>query len=258
MGAKRKIGSGVYRVVRFNWHFYVIAACVLGLLIFFLSGTSGWMHIGGWILVLMAMLSVLISLLVTFYVYDLSGLYDLSWLNHPALGNHVSIINIHAGYDETTELIVSKFPNTDVQVFDFFDPKKHTEVSIQRARNLYPSFPGTRNISTENIPLKDKTTDLVLLIFAAHEIRDDEERRRFFTECGRVLKHEGHIVVVEHLRDLPNALAYNIGFFHFHSSHTWNETFKTAGLSVLEARKINPFVNLYILGKHDSAFSSDR
>jgi SAM-dependent methyltransferase len=239
MGAKRKIGSGVYRVVRFNWHFYVIAAGVLGLLIFFLSGTSGWMHIGGWILVLMAMLSVLISLLVTFYVYDLSGLYDLSWLNHPALGNHVSIINIHAGYDETTELIVSKFPNTDVQVFDF-------------------SFPGTRNISTENIPLKDKTTDLVLLIFAAHEIRDDEERRRFFTECGRVLKHEGHIVVVEHLRDLPNALAYNIGFFHFHSSHTWNETFKTAGLSVLEARKINPFVNLYILGKHDSAFSSDR
>ncbi|MGB4772276.1 MAG: methyltransferase domain-containing protein [Chitinophagaceae bacterium] len=258
MGTKRKIGSGIYKVVRFNWHFYVIAVVVLGLLIFFLSNTSGWLNIGGWILVLMAMLSVLISLLVTFYVYDLSGLYDLSWLKHPALGSHASIINIHAGYDETTELIVSKFPNAEVEVFDFFDPKKHTEVSIQRARILYPSFPGTRNISTEHIPLANKTADLILLIFAAHEIRDDEERRRFFVECGRILKSQGHIVVVEHLRDLPNALAYNIGFFHFHSSHTWEETFKTAGLSVLEKRKINTFVNLYILGKYDPAFSNYR
>lgn len=249
MGAKRSIGTGVYRVVRFNWHFYVIAIIVLGLLIVFLPRTLGWVNIGGWTLVLTATLSVLISLLVTFYVYDLSGLYRLSWLDHPALGKPGSIINIHAGYDETSELIVSKFPNAAVKVFDFFDPKKHTELSIQRARNLYPSFPGTQRINTDLIPMPDQSADLILLIFAAHEIRNDEERIRFFKECDRILMHRGHIVVVEHLRDLPNALAYNIGFLHFHTARTWVDTFKGAGLTVLDTQKINPFVNLYILSR---------
>ena len=249
MGAKRSIGTGVYRVVRFNWHFYVIAIIVLGLLIVFLPRTLGWVNIGGWTLVLTATLSVLISLLVTFYVYDLSGLYRLSWLDHPALGKPGNIINIHAGYDETSELIVSKFPNATVKVFDFFDPKKHTELSIQRARNLYPPFPGTQRIHTDLIPIPDQSADLVLLIFAAHEIRNDEERIRFFKECDRILVRNGHIVVVEHLRDLPNALAYNIGFFHFHAARTWADTFKASGLIVLDTQKINPFVNLYILGK---------
>lgn len=249
MGAERGIGIGVYRVVRFNWHFYVIAIIVLGLLMVFLPHTSGWLNIGGWILVLTATLSVLISLLVTFYMYDLTGLYRLSWLDHPALGKPGSIINIHAGYDETSELVVSKFPNAALKIFDFFDPEKHTELSIQRARNLYPSFPGTQSINTDLIPISDQSADLVLLIFAAHEIRNDEERIRFFKECNRIVMPSGHIVVVEHLRDLPNALAYNIGFFHFHTAGTWVDTFKASGLIVLETQKINPFVNLYILGK---------
>ncbi len=37
----------------------------------------------------------------------------------------------------------------------------------------------------------------------------------FFNELNRVLKPNGQIVVTEHLRDLNNFLAYNIGFFHF-------------------------------------------
>lgn len=249
MGAKRSIGTGVYRVMRFNWHFYAIAVIALGSLVFILPHFSGWLNIGGWILVLMASLSVLTSLLVTFYVYDLSGLYKLLWLDQSMLGKPISIVNIHAGYDETTELVISKFPTAEVLVFDFFDPTKHTEVSIHRARKLYPSFPGTRRIRTDHIPLLDKTVDLVLLIFAAHEIRNEDERTRFFKECKRVLKDGGHIAVVEHLRDLPNALAYNIGVFHFHTAQTWTDTFKAAGLAVKDSRKINAFVHLYILGK---------
>ena len=249
MGATRKVGTGVYRVVRFNWHFYLIAAVLLASAICILPFTSGWINTAGWILVSIAAVSVLASLVVTFYVYDLSGLYRLDWLSQPLLGQPVDVINIHAGFDETTPLIISRFPDARVKVFDFFDPEKHTEISIRRARSLYPAFPGTVPIVTEHIPLPNTSADLILLIFAAHEIRNEAERIRFFKDCGRVLKNDGHILVVEHLRDLPNALAYNIGCFHFHSARTWIDTFKLAELNVVHTQKINPFVNLYILDK---------
>ena len=46
----------------------------------------------------------------------------------------------------------------------------------------------------------------------------ETERTLFFKELHRILKREGELVIVEHLRDLPNFLAYTIGFFHYWSS----------------------------------------
>jgi hypothetical protein len=63
------------------------------------------------------------------------------------------------------------------------------------------------------------------------------------------LRDAGKVVVVEHLRDVPNFLAYNIGFFHFLSEKEWSDNFCQAGFNVDVKFKITPFITVFILRK---------
>ncbi len=67
-----------------------------------------------------------------------------------------------------------------LQVFDFYDPHLHTEISIKRARKAYPAHPNTQSIQTSSIPLPNEVADSIFLVLAAHEIRNHAERARFF------------------------------------------------------------------------------
>jgi SAM-dependent methyltransferase len=243
--------QGLVNIIRFNWHFYVIALSVLIALLMVAFYFPSPIQTSTYVLCGLLIISILISLIVSYYVYDASGLYELRWLNEWIRGNEKKIVNIHAGFDETSTLLQQKFPQAELLVFDFYDPRKHTEISIQRARKAYPSYPGTQSITTSQLPLEDESADTIFLLLAAHEIRKEEERILFFRELHRTLKLTGEIVVVEHLRDLPNFLAYTIGFFHFHSRKVWLKTFRTSGLIIRKEKKINPFITLFILEKHD-------
>ncbi len=46
------------------------------------------------------------------------------------------ILNINAGFDETSFIIKNNFPNADLNVFDFYDAEIHTEPAIVRARKV--------------------------------------------------------------------------------------------------------------------------
>lgn len=245
----RKPFQGVSNIIRFNWHFYLIAFAVL----------TGSLIVAGllppalkpvvYVLCSLIALSMIFSLAVSYYIYDASGLYKMNWLSVIDSTNPQQLINIHAGFDETSALICQRYREADLAVFDFYDPQKHTEVSIRRARAAYPPWPGTNSVTTSKIPVGDLSADVVLLIFAAHEIRNKEERINFFIELRRILRHDGKILVVEHLRDLPNFMAFNIGFFHFYPSRTWCEVFQQAGLSITQIKSINPFVKLFLIAK---------
>ena len=84
------------------------------------------------------------------------------------------MVNINAGFDETSMLLKQKYPNATLEVFDFYDPTKHTEVSIERARMAYPAFPDTVTISTTNIPLQENSTDCC--VFNLSGARNKERR----------------------------------------------------------------------------------
>lgn len=185
---------------------------------------------------------------MSFYVYDLSGLYKLTWL--PNSNDVLNIVNIHAGFDETSEIVKYKYSNCKLTVLDFYDPQKHTEVSIKRARKVYPSFPDTITTTTDSLPLSSNSIDFIFVIFSAHEIRDENERVIFFKELNRILKPKGLIYITEHLRDLPNFLAYNIGFLHFLSKKKWYHAFSNANLFLMQDYKINPFVTNFTLSKN--------
>lgn len=244
----RKSFQGIFNIVRFNWHFYVIALAVIVLAIAlqFILPSHFTMLFG--LLGLALLVTISISLLVSYYVYDLSELYKLDWLKNIKPDDR--LVNIHAGFDETSEIINSKFPENQLSVFDFYDPEKHTEVSIKRARCNHQLYPGTQSIKSTKIPHKDQSADKILLFLSAHEIRDPDERAMFFQELHRILALGGEVIVVEHLRDITNFLAYNIGFLHFHSESTWIKSFEAASLSIVHKQKITPFITLYKLKKN--------
>ncbi|MEP7234362.1 MAG: methyltransferase domain-containing protein [Ignavibacteriota bacterium] len=193
--------------------------------------------------------AIAISLIVSCYVYDFSDLYKLKWLDKLQILRTGKLMNINAGFDETSSLLKNKYPSTELMVFDFYDSEKHTEPSIRRARKAYPAFLNTRQCTTTYLPLEENSVDNIFLIFSAHEIRNDNERIGFFKEMSRVLKPSGEIVVTEHLRDTPNFIAYTLGFFHFHTNATWLKTFHSAELGVVRKIKITPFISTFVLKK---------
>jgi SAM-dependent methyltransferase len=249
----RKPLQGLRNIVRFNWHFYALAfglALVVGLVSMRLAAPYsyyGWAGLG------LLLAPVLVSLAVSTYVYDYAGLYELDWLPAsfaPAPG--ARLLTISAGFDEVTPLLARSWPADQLLAVDFYDPTRHTEVSIRRARLAYPPVPGTQPVSTRALPLPTRSVSHALAFLAAHEVRDAAERAVFFQEIHRVLRPAGEVIVVEHLRDTANFLAYTIGFFHFHSRRAWLATFAAAGLRVAREVKITPFLTAFILRSHDA------
>ncbi len=234
--------QGVLNIIRFNWHFYAIAFGA----ILFLSFLANYLHQQYlYIICLLIFAPILISLVASFYVYDWSGLYNLRWIENEK--NEKIIVNINAGFDETSELLKDKFKTAELVALDFYNPTTHTEISIKRARKAYPPFPNTQQVTTNNLPLADDSADKIFVILSAHEIRNDDERTAFFTELNRIVKPNGQIYVTEHLRDVANFLAYNIGFFHFYARQSWLQTFAETNFKVKQEIKLTPFISTFIL-----------
>lgn len=239
MVVSRRPFQGVKNIISFNWPFF-LAAGISSLVFFFLAPIS----LVFFILAIIIILVTSASLLCSYWIYDRSNLYSLPWLDSNRLIGK-KIFNIHSGFNELEHVLPSEF---DITTLDFYNEQLHTEKSIQRARKKYPN---SRAISfpTNNIPAADGSIDLVILFLSAHEIRNVSERNIFFSELRRILKTEGQVCITEHLRDLPNFLAYNIGFFHFHSKQSWLNCFKESGFSVDHQIKTTPFISTFILSE---------
>ncbi|MDB5269920.1 MAG: methyltransferase protein [Hymenobacter sp.] len=249
MAPLRKPLQGVGNVVRFNWPFYLVAGgAALALAGVWLAGPVA---LRPWaaLLLALALLPMLLSLLITAYIYDFSGLYEFRWLTEKA-PNPAALLTLSAGFDEISAPLAHKYPTATLTAADFYDAARHTEPSIQRARRAYPPYPGTRVVDTRAaLPLADDSVDLAVAFLAAHEIRDAAERAVFFQEIARVLATAGTAVVTEHLRDPANFLAYTVGFLHFHSRRTWLATFRAAGLRVEREVNVTPFITSFFLRK---------
>ena len=251
-GLKRHSFQGVTNIIRFNWHFYVIA---LSFTVIFFATKKYLPQSFATILLLLVLLSILgiiTSLIISFYIYDRSDLYSLKWLNFLNIGSNKKIVNINAGFDEISLLLKEKYPDSTLAVYDFYDPAKHTEISIERARKAYPPLSETIKISTDNVSIESDSIDYIFLVFAAHEIRNDQERINFFQHLSKSLRKDGRIIIAEHQRAINNFIAYNIGFLHFLPSGVWCNTFEQAGLTKESITTHTPFITIYVLKKNGS------
>jgi len=246
MELKRKRLQGVLNILSFNRHFYIYGIVILALIL--LSQLIiPWMVNLQWLVIAAFLYGFLAPLIVSAYVYDFSGYYKLDWLKTFSIQDSTTnnMININAGFDETSFLIKDQFPKSDLKVFDFYNHEKHTEPAIIRARKVSLTYPETKTISTDEIPVKNKSIDVIFMLSTAHEIRSNKEKVSFLKECRRILKPSGKVIMVEHLRDVPNFLAFSFGFTHFFSRNTWKQVFKDAGFSNAEEIKFTPFMSIF-------------
>ncbi|CAM4253156.1 class I SAM-dependent methyltransferase [Zobellia nedashkovskayae] len=246
MEVKRRKFQGVLNILSFNRHFYVFGLIALALIIISHLVLS-WSNLLFWIVVLAFIYGLIMPLIISAYVYDFSGYYDFKWLKKYNLpdSEEKQILNINAGFDETSFIIKSFFPKSDLKVFDFYNSAKHTEPAIIRARKVSLVYPNTEQIISNAIPLKDNSVDLIFLLSAAHEIRSQNEKIRFLKECHRVCKSSANIIMIEHLRDFPNFIAFSVGFTHFFSKKTWRNAFKEAGFKTFKERKFTPYMSIF-------------
>lgn len=249
---KRGPFQGVWTVMRFNWHLYAVG---LGAVLACLGCSAMAPGVWGTVFLIASVGSaagLIVPIVATWYAYDATGLYDLSWMSQ-WLGAEGEGANIHAGFDETTALLEARYPGVRWRVFDFYDASKHTEISIRRARNAQAPHPKTMSIRSTMVPLGDESLDVVVLMLSAHEVRDEEERVAFFRELARVLKPGGTVLVIEHLRDWANIAAYSIGAWHFHSRREWLATFEPAGFVVAEEIRLNWLITSFVLVHRENA-----
>lgn len=241
--------SGVLKIVRFNWPWYAgsLTITVVGLLLLTLKTVPKlWalLVVGGFVL---ADVWLLVSLAVSHYIYDRSPVSRGGWLDrvNPIDVRRAAVF--HAGQDEASDAIARVLPCVEIQTFDFYDSARNGTASLKRARALANRRDAA--ILSDKIPLKDDTLDLALVVFAAHEIRQDKERVAFLREVGRALTPNGRVVIVEHLRDVWNFLAYGPGAFHFFSGKTWCQSFSNGGLKLLQETTCTRFVRVFELKK---------
>jgi SAM-dependent methyltransferase len=243
---KRRKFQGVLNILSFNRHFYVFGLLALAFL-FASRLFIQWPNLFFWLIVAAFIYGLVMPLIVSAYVYDFSGYYNFHWLTKLVCNSErINLItNINAGFDETSFIIKNKFPGSDLKVFDFYDAKRHTEPAIIRARKVSLVYPNTQSILSNHIPLGDNTVDIVFLLSAVHEIRSHDEKVQFLKECHRICKPNGKIIMVEHLRDFPNFVAFSVGFTHFFSRSVWKNAFQQAGFSSFRETKFTPFMSIF-------------
>jgi SAM-dependent methyltransferase len=241
--------DGVLQIVRYNWSLYVAAifgsAVVVGFTVVMHPPTvlAALLILGA----IAALLWLALSLAVSHYVYDRSDLYRWQWIRERIAPNPGHVVNIHAGLDETSLSLREMYPAAEVTILDIYDPAEMPEPSIARARREARSLLASVNADFRKLPLQTASADLVTVIFVAHELRRPASKEAFFREIARVIKPGGSVLLVEHLRDPWNLLAFGPGAFHFFPRSEWLRVADATGFRLSEEISRTVFVRAFVL-----------
>jgi len=235
--------QGVRQIAAYHWRAYAAAAAGMAAALLL---PAPWRNVA-LAMALPGALWACASLAVSYYVYDWSAIYRLDWIEGSLLRTPRSWVNIHAGLDETSLALTGLFPRAAGEILDIYDPAEMTEPSIERARRLAGAQPAASSAKWRALPLRSGAIDAAFVIFAAHELRRPEARVQFFRELRRIVRSGGEVVLVEHLRDWRNFLAFGPGFFHFLPERAWRLAADAAGFELRLRFPLTPFVRVFVL-----------
>src|SRR5437879_11538854 len=238
----------VLQLVRYNWTLYIVAVLVSMLVVLLVDVVHPPAALAG-LLILGALAAVFwlaLSLAVSHYVYDRSDLYRWEWIRERTAANPRHVVNIHAGLDETSFALQKMYPAAEVTILDIYDPAEMPEPSIARARREARSPLPSVNADFRPLPLETASSDLVTVIFVAHELRRAAAKEAFFREASRVLQPGGRLLLVEHLRNGWNLAAFGPGAFHFFPRHEWLRVAGATGFQPGEEFSRTVFVRAFV------------
>jgi Methyltransferase domain len=241
----------MWTIVRFNWPFYLVAVVVLASAAWGIFASNAlWLKSGFGSALLGSLYFLVGSLGVSHQVYDRSDLYRWKWLTRALVGvDAKGMIFCHSGFDEASQELEQLHPQADWTVLDHYDPALMTEASIRRARKRYPPTGGTQSAPYDGWPVASESADVIFGLLAIHELRSEAERSAWFSEAMRCLSPGGRVVLVEHVRDFANFVAFGPGFLHFHSCASWQRCWQAAGFQTTDEFTVTLWVRVFIVSK---------
>lgn len=240
--------DGVLQIVRYNWSLYAAAIFVSALVVGLVLTIHPPAVLAAFVLLgaIAAIFWLALSLAVSHYVYDRSDLYRWEWIRERVAPNPRHVVNVHAGLDETSLALQRMYPAAEVTILDIYDPSEMPEPSIARARREARSMLAAVNADFRKLPLQAAAADLVTVIFVAHELRRPASKEVFFRELARVIKPGGRVLLVEHLRDAWNLVAFGPGAFHFFPRSEWLRVADAAGFRLSGEISRTVFVRAFV------------
>lgn len=247
--------DGVIQIVRYNWTLYaaamVVAAIVVALVVVVHPSTllAAVLSLGA----TTAVFWLALSLAVSHYIYDRSDLYRWVWIRELVATNPGHVVNIHAGLDETSAALQEMYHAAEVTILDIYDPAEMPEPSIARARREERTRLASVRADFRKLPLQEASADFVTVIFVAHELRRGAAKEALFREAERILRPGGRLLLVEHVRDSWNLLAFGPGAFHFFPRGEWLRVGESAGFHLEKEFARTPFVRAFVFGRPGAA-----
>lgn len=235
------------RIAGYNWPLYAGAAVAIavGVLLACLPQAPAALRWVGAAGALVAVWGAVASFWAFHAMFDRSELLDGRWLADEVPQPPGRWIQVNAGLEETTLPMADVFPAAEGKTLDLYNPAVMTEPAVTRARQHNAGVTAVA-VTPESLPVEDGWADLVVVTLAAHEIRDASQRQRFFEELRRVVSPAGRVIVIEHLRDLPAALAFGPGIIHFFPRGEWLGLASHAGMELARERRMTPFIRVFV------------
>lgn len=236
------------RVVHFNWPYYLLSGFITFVILAVSPLLPRFLEPAVCAAVFCMIFWSLGSIIASCWIYGFSGLYGYRALQSILPDKSLRWANLHAGLNEAGCDLRRMFG--DGINLDVFDPILMTAGSLRRARKKAIL---NHSCDPRSLPIASRSLDAVFVIFTAHEIRDKDACDAFFSEVRRVLCAGGLLVLIEHVRDLPNFLAFGPGFLHFQPDRRWIHP--RPGFEMSRRFRITPFVQIYVFREvsHDIA-----
>ena len=178
------------------------------------------------------------TLATSWYVYDLRLVYRMIAADRSEEAGDWAVV--HVGLDDISADVAAVVGRAPVAVFDISHgmPPMTAKKRVKAPLAATPARP-------EALPIDDAALDTVFVGFAAHEVRSSDQSASLFHELNRVIRPSGRVIIIEHVIDAANVVAFGPGALHFRSPAFWRNKAESVGLRVIDESRLTPFVRRF-------------